>query len=284
MECPLSRVTSFYDGLDHPEGIAVHPDGSVWTGGEAGQIYRIAPDGQACEEVARAEGGFMLGLAFSPDASWLVACDNRARCLWRLDLATRALTRFAAGPEEAPLRIPNFPVFHPDGSLFVSDSGAFGEVSGRVLRFDAAGRGRVWHAGPFAFANGLALSPDGAALYVACSWLPGVERVAIAADGTAGARSVFVRLPRTVPDGLAFDAEGNLFVACYAPSRIYRVAPCGTPHVFVDDWEAHALASPTNLAFGGPGFDELFVANLARWHVARLPAPRRGAPLACHRP
>lgn len=47
MECPIIRVTTFYDDLGHPEGIAVHPDVSIWTGGEAGQIYRIAPDGTA---------------------------------------------------------------------------------------------------------------------------------------------------------------------------------------------------------------------------------------------
>ena len=33
--------------LDHPECIAVHPDGSVWAGGEAGQIYKISADGKA---------------------------------------------------------------------------------------------------------------------------------------------------------------------------------------------------------------------------------------------
>ena len=36
------KISLFADGLDHPECIAVHTDGSVWAGGEAGQIYRIA--------------------------------------------------------------------------------------------------------------------------------------------------------------------------------------------------------------------------------------------------
>ena len=50
----------------------------------------------------------------------------------------------------------------------------------------------------------------------------------------------------------------------------------------MDDWEAHTLSNPTNIAFGGPAFDQLFVANLGRWHVTRLDAGVRGAPLACH--
>jgi gluconolactonase len=107
--------------------------------------------------------------------------------------------------------------------------------------------------------------------------------VAISADGSAGAREVVVTLPETVPDGVAFDAEGNLYICCYAPSRIYRVAPGGEAEVFVDDWEAHTLSNPTNLAFAGKDFDQLLVANLGRWNLTRIEAGVRGAPLACHR-
>jgi hypothetical protein len=28
------KLSIFAEGLDHPEGVAVHPDGSVWCGGE----------------------------------------------------------------------------------------------------------------------------------------------------------------------------------------------------------------------------------------------------------
>lgn len=279
----LDRASIFYDGLDHPECVAVHPDGSVWAGGEAGQIYRIDADGEHAEEVANT-GGFVLGIAFSPDASWLAVCDLKNQCVWQLDLATRNLTEFARTPEDgAPFSIPNFPVFAQDGTLYVSDSGAFREVNGRILTFDTDGKGRVWHAGPFNFANGLALTPDGGALYVVCSWLPGVERIEIREDGTAGARSEVAVLPETVPDGIAFDTEENLYISCYAPSRIYRLPPDGgTPDLFIDDWEAHTLCNPTNLAFGGPDLDHLLTANLGRWHLTRIEAGVRGAPLACH--
>ncbi|MDX1418459.1 MAG: SMP-30/gluconolactonase/LRE family protein [Rubricoccaceae bacterium] len=280
---PLTSVSVFYDGLDHPEGVAVHPDGSIWAGGEAGQLYRITPDGSSVEEVANT-GGFVLGIAFSPDASWLAACDLKQQCVWRLDLDSGTLSEFARAPEDGDaLSIPNYPVFDSAGTLYVSDSGAFREVNGRVLAFDGDGRGRVWHAGPFNFANGMCLSPEGDTLYVVCSWLPGVERVAIRDDGTAGAREVVALLPQTVPDGVAVDADGTLYVSCYTPCRIYRVAPGGAPEVVLDDWEAHTLGNPTNIAFGGPGFDQLFVANLGRWHLSRVEIGVQGAPLACHR-
>src|SRR4051795_10910728 len=69
---PISRAKVFCEGLDHPECLAVHPDGSIWAGGEAGQIYRVSADGSRVDDVA-STGGFILGIAFSPDCSWLAA-------------------------------------------------------------------------------------------------------------------------------------------------------------------------------------------------------------------
>ena len=281
----IDRASVFCEGLDHPEGVAVHPDGSVWAGGEAGQIYRISPDGQKLREVA-STGGFVLGLAFSPGATWLLVCDLRNRCLWRLDPGTGRLQEFARGVGDGDqFKIPNYAAFARDGTLYVSDSGTFRHTDGRILRFDRdhGGRGCVWHAGPFNFANGLALAPDECALYVVCSFAHCVERVEILPDGRAGRRAVFAELPKTIPDGLAFDAAGSLYVSCYAPNQIYSVSPDGQIELLLDDWEAHTLSNPTNIAFGGPQFDQLFTANLGRWHLTRIDLGRVGAPLACHR-
>ena len=271
---PLPGTSIFAEGLDHPECVAIHPDGSVWAGGEGGQIYRIAPDGKKMEIVAKT-GGFVLGLAFSPDASWLAICDIKKGSLWSLDLKSGRLRERMGG-----MSIPNFPVFTRDGRLFVSDSGSFKKNCGKIhiLPPGKNAQGTIWHPGPIFFANGLALSGDEKTLYVAASLLPGIERIQIRADGSAGRRSVFVRLPRSVPDGLAFDAPGNLYVGCYAPNAIYRISPSGKASVFMDDWFGHTFSNPTNLAFRGR---ELFVANLGRWHLTRMKMKVAGAPLAC---
>jgi sugar lactone lactonase YvrE len=277
----LSKSIEFATGLDHPECIAVHPDGTVWAGGEAGQIYRISADGQQVEEVANT-GGFVLGIAFSPGARWMAICDLGKKCVWRLDLTSFKLERLADGAGGHAFNIPNYAVFDQAGNLYVSESGGFRQITGKILKFSPDGQGQVWHEGPFNFANGMALGPGGAHLYLATSFLPGVERVAILPDGSAGERSVYCTLPETVPDGVAFDVDGNLYVSCYTPNKIMKVTPALEVSVLIDDWEGHMLSNPTNIAFGGPGLDQLFTANLGRWHVTKIDAGIRGLPLPSH--
>lgn len=282
MPIPLSRATVFADGLDHPECLAAHPDGSFYAGGELGQIYHITPDGKQVTEIART-GGFTLGIAVSPDATWLAICDLRKQCVFRFDISTRKLTELTRGGDEA-FSIPNHLAFSRDGHLYVTDSGQFGKVTGKIHRFSLEGRGGVWHRGPFNFANGIAIGPDQKSVYVCCTWVPGVEKIEIKRDGTPGKRSVYSRLKKSLPDGLAFDARGNLYVSCYAPARIYKVTRDRKISVFIDDWEAHTLSNPTNIAFGGAKFDELYASNLGRWHLTRIAAKTKGLPLACHPP
>jgi gluconolactonase len=195
MPLPLKRASVFADGLDHPECVAYHPDGTFYAGGEAGQIYRISADGKRVEEIARSDGGFILGVAISPDGTWLAACDLRKKVVWRLDLNGRTLQEFAGG-----FSIPNHLAFTTDGDLYVTDSGAFRQVNGKIYKFDAtapaaSGTPAVQlcqrHCDGTGWQGALRRVHLGA----------GVERVEIREDGSAGKRSVFARFPRTCPDG-----------------------------------------------------------------------------------
>ncbi len=277
----LEKTTVFADGLDHPECIAEHPDGTLWAGGEAGQIYRISSDGTQVKEVANT-GGFILGIAFSPGAKWMAICDLGLKCLWKLDMATLKLEKFSEGADGHQFNIPNYAVFDAEGNLYVTESGEFREVNGCILKYTPDGQGHIWHQGPFNFSNGCALSPKGNYLYIVVSFLPGIERVRINADGTAGDREVFCTLPESVPDGCAFDAAGNLYVSCYAPNKIYKVTPDRVNTVFIDDWEAHTLSNPTNIAFGGKNMEQMFTANLGRWHITKIDAGIKGLALPSH--
>lgn len=281
MALTIEDITTFSDGLDHPECIAVHPDGSVWAGGEAGQIYRVSADGSKVEEINNT-GGFVLGIAFSPNAEWLAVCDLKNKCVWKLTIKNNHLEKFSEGVEGENFKTPNFPVFDSKGKLYVSDSGEFRKVNGKIFCLEKDGKGKIWHLGPFSFANGMALSANQKYLFVVCTWLPGVERIEINSDGTAGKREVYATMPRTCPDGIALDNEGNLYVSCYAPNAIFKVNSNREVTLLVDDWEGHTLANPTNIAFGGVDFKSLFTANLGRWHINKITMEVAGLKLACH--
>ena len=274
----IEDISIFAEGLDHPECVAMHPDGSVWAGGEGGQIYRISPDGNQVSEVGNT-GGFILGIAFHPSGEWLMVCDLGQHCLWKYHIHDARLEKFADGCDGHNFNIPNYAVFDNTGNCYVSESGAFREISGKVLKFDPDGKGSVWHPGPMNFTNGMALDARQEYLYVVSSFLPGVERIRIRPDGSAGETEVYCTLPKTVPDGIAFYAQGNLYVSCYAPNAIFKVTPERTTTCIIDDWEAHTLSNPTNIAFGGPAMDQLFAANLGRWHISRIDLGIVGLPL-----
>ncbi len=280
MQKQLSDISIFFDGLDHPECVAIHPDGSVWAGGEAGQIYRISCDGKKCDEIVNT-GGFILGIAFSCDSAWLAICDLKNHCIWRFDIETQLMSYLAGEASGNLIHIPNYPVFDERGNLYITDSGSFRQINGRILKIDINGKVSVWHKGPFNFPNGMALSANKNALYVVCSWLPGVEKINILSDGSPGVREVVVSMPKTCPDGIALDVKGNLYISCYAPNAIYKVDGKGQIDLLVDDWEAHTISNPTNIAFGGPERKHLFIANLGRWHISLLELDNAGLLLPC---
>ncbi len=138
------------------------------------------------------------------------------------------------------------------------------------------GEGEPWYAQPTNFANGMALSLDRDTLYLVETFARRISRIPIHADGTAGAAEVFVEGIERLPDGLAFDVGGNLYISCYEPSRIFRARPDGRLELLVDDPEAHTMCHPTNCAFRGT---DLFTTNLGRWHVTRVAVGAEGAPL-----
>jgi sugar lactone lactonase YvrE len=270
---PMENVEIFFDGifseprLRHPEGVTIDEEGNVWCGGEGGEIYRIRRDGSDIELVASTEG-FTLGLAFDGNGN-LYTCDLKHASVFRLSVADGSLEPFADGSEGRKIRIPNFPVVDQRRNcLYVSDSYDMEEPGPGIWKFGLdTGEGDLWYDRPMTFANGMALSSEGDFLYVAETFARKITRIPILEDGTAGESVTFVEGIERLPDGLAFDAGGNLYVSCYEPSRIYRVSPDRKIDLLVDDPEAHTLCHPTNCAFRG---EELFTSNLGRWHITRI--------------
>src|SRR4051794_8359308 len=232
------RLTELASGLDHPEGVCWDPvAGVLYAGGELGQLYRVSLEGQV-DEVARVPG-FAHGIAVDAGGAAYVCC--REEGVWRWD--GREVSQVAGGFVFA-----NYPAFGPDGTLYVSDSGAWAADDGCVRAGSETLSGDPRH-----FTNGLAVSPDGAWLWVAESYLPRVGRI----DLASGAYEEVVRLPGTVPDGLALDDAGGVLISCYRPDRVHHLSAAGELTVLAADPQGTLLAAPTNVCFAGPALDRI---------------------------
>lgn len=102
------------------------------------------------------------------------------------------------------------------------------------------------------FANGLAISPDGGALYFNESFAA-VRAFPVLPDGALGEPRLIVHKPDC--DGLALDAEGNLWISGFSSGELLCLRPDGS--------EVRRLALPgaacTNVRFGGADLRDLYV-------------------------
>lgn len=272
---PISTLSILAPGLDHPEGVAWGPDGRVYAGGEAGQVYRVDLVTGAYEAFANT-GGFVLGLAHD-SAGHVYACDQGRREVIRVT-PSGEVSRYSGGSAEQAMRVPNYPVFDRHGNLYVSDSGDWRAQNGFIWRIAPGGQCEVWDRQANGFTNGMCLSVDGASIYVVESCPPRISRIPILPDGSAGSREVVVELPRCVPDGVALDQAGKLHISLYNPNIIY-VFDGGELATLYDDWEQLILIAPTNIAFGGPDLKTLIIANLCGWSLATTTMETAGLPL-----
>jgi sugar lactone lactonase YvrE len=106
--------------------------------------------------------------------------------------------------------------------------------------------------------NGLAWSPDHRTLYHTDSWTRRIDAFDYEPETAAiSAPKALVEFPGGVfPDGMAMDAEGNLWVALWGGGAVVRI----------DTRTGRELAritlpvsQPSSCAFGGPALDALYI-------------------------
>jgi gluconolactonase len=267
-EVPIERFEIFANGLDHPECLAFDGDGYLWAGGEAGQVYRISPEG-SFQTVAEL-GGFCGGVSWTPDDAELFVCNPKHGVV-RVNRSGE-WSVFAESAGDRKLICPNYGVFDRRGDYYVTDSGNWKKHNGCLIRYTADGRGEVI-AGPFGYANGLALSADERTLFMVESDTDSVYRI----DLASGAASVYAEGVGRLPDGLALDANGDLFASCYASDDIHRISGPGEVTLYAYDRWAILLSRPTNIAFQN-GY--IYAANLGRTTITRAHVGRAEKPLA----
>jgi len=267
---------AFSFGKDHCECVAWGPDGYIYAGGEAGQIYRVNLDDGATEIIANL-GVDAIGLCLDAEAN-LYVCSENGHAVYRVTQRGE-VSVYSKGAPNRPMRLPNFPVFDRAGNLYVSDSSDWDGANGCIYCIAPDGTTRVVSATNLRFPNGMALSPDGGVLYFIESNMPGVSKARILPDGSLAQPETVVEMPYTVPDGLAFDVAHNLYISCYVPHRLYRLSPDRRLDIVFDDWQGTLLNAPTNIAFAGADMRTLVFANLGGTWLTKARMSLAGIPL-----
>lgn len=214
-------------------------------------LFRIDSDG----EVNGLSGEIVnpTGVAFDRNGQMFVTS--------RMDGTVYRITQFnEVVPFAKDLGVATGLAFDRKGRMYVGDR------TGTIYRVDNVGEAMEWaHLEPSVSAYHLAFGPDGA-LYVTGPTVSSFDAV-MRIDETGDAELFYRGLGR--PQGLAFDREGNLYVAASLRGRrgIVRIEPDGS-----DAEMAVAGMNVVGLAFSSAG-DMVVATNEA---VYRVPFGARG--------
>src|SRR5688572_5678828 len=208
-----SPVTVLVSGYDSPEGPAFDRDGNLYfVNWLSSSVVRLTLDGDAAEFFNT--GGIPAGLAFHRDGSLYVA-DEGDDIHGVLRIVDGEATTLVDAYDGKSLNGVNDLVFDRDAVLYFSDpwrSSAENPVGGFYRYFPDGTLEQIDHG--LAFPNGVAISPDGAWVYLAETYRNRILRYPMRSDGTVGGREHFAPLPgEHGPDGMAVDEEGILYVA-----------------------------------------------------------------------
>jgi gluconolactonase len=225
---PVEAVAT---GLQFPEGTIFVGNTLYFVDYATSKVLRLGPDGRT-QTVWQQAGCGANGLV-QTSTGLLVACYDSG-VIAEVELDGRRLGTIAADDEGRPFALPNDLTADRKGGVYFSASGS-GSVPGKVFYRGADRRVREV-ASNIRYANGLAVSNDGARLYVAESGANRLLVFTIAPDAGLVDRRVLVELGDILakpgrsaftPDTVRVDAHGNLFIGLYRGGGFAVVAADG---------------------------------------------------------
>jgi gluconolactonase len=286
----------FTNGLSAPEGPVAVPDGTwliVEGGAERGCVTHISADGSTKRVIKKT--GRPNGLAVDSQGVIWVA-ESKHPSLVRLTMDGSAEV-VATACDGEPFLFPNDLCFGPDGAIYLTDSGVFIDefapnnkirpdymsvtYDGRVYRIDV-GTGKVEKLDTaIKFTNGIAFGPD-RSLYVNETLTGNIYRYEGKPGQIAGHRVLFGNVIRPDappgwkgPDGMAFSADGKLYVAVFGQRDITVLSTDGK----VCERIPTAGILPTNLAFALPGRKRIHITEYELGQMEIADVPTDGLPL-----
>lgn len=254
-----------------PEGIAVDKRGNIFVSiAPLGQLWKITP-GSTSPDVFGVVDGItppgdlgLLGLAVDPRGNvyaGVQSANEDANGVWRFHRRTGEAERIA-GTEV--IGIANDLAFDKRGNLYITDSAA-----GAIWRVPKHGALEPWLVGDAniegtgALGLGVPIGANGIehrkrTLYVANTEKALIVAVPIRKGGAPGPSRVVAAFPPefeiapgvmipALPDGLAMDNRGSIYVAAINASRVAKVTRSGDVSTVA---EGDPLDWPSSLAFG----------------------------------
>ncbi len=313
--------------LQRPECILAEPNGTLWAADARGGVARISPDGaqkiitqsfdatfrEASDDARRfTEGTLPNGLAFAKNGDILISNfgtdvlevmgrDGKTRLLYdNIDGEPIGKVNFVLRDSKDRIwltistRIKNWmkaisPSFS-DGYIALADE--------KGLRMVADG---------FSFTNEIRLDAKEEYLYIVETTGQRISRMKVGPDGSLSNREVFgpSKLGKFgFPDGIAFDAFGNLWGTLVMADQIFVITPEGHFHVVLDDTNEGAgmaleqafvedrvtpddmLAAGGTIApwfasvtFGGPDLKTVYIGSLRGTRIPCFQSPVPGLPM-----
>lgn len=140
------------------------------------------------------------------------------------------------------------------GSINFDPLGPGKPIPGSLFRVDPPGRAtKLWDG--IEVTNGLGLSPDRKLLYHCDSPTAAVWVYDVTSDGGVKDRRIFAKMPEGMPDGMAVDAEGGIWVAAVRAGEVVHFSRDGT----VKERIKFPATMVTSLVFGGRDMQDLYV-------------------------
>ena len=238
----VSRTEFLLDLSHYTEGPALDADGNLYvTNLTGGEMLKIDPAGTV---TPWARATCPNGQVVLPNGEHLV-CDSQLQAVSRFsDSGKLVRHEFRGQCAGLPVQTPNDLVVDSAGGVYFTDSVRH---AGRVFYVAPNGKQRVV-AAELDYPNGLVLSADETRLFVAESYQNQVRAIDLREPGVAQSPAmVFALLPRhesglpvdNLPDGLALDKQGRLWIAHYGMQAIQVLSPVGEV--------LHSIATPMPL-------------------------------------
>ena len=297
--------------LSRPESVIATADGRLYATDRRCGVVRVLPTQSTAVPLDIAVEGFTPnGIALLPDGSFLIANIGPTGGVWRLT-APGMVEPYITSLAGQKLYPTNFVELDKQGRIWFT-------VSTRHLPREKAFRAGirdgfvVCHEGGISrvvadhieFCNEGRVAPDGKWFYVNETIGRRVTRFPILPEGGLGPREIFYQFEGRgiFPDGLAFDAEGGVWVASVVSNRLIRIKD-GVAAFILEDCDDESvqdversfsegrlvradidlgaqwsLGNVSSLAFAGKDLKTIYLGSLFRQGLTELKSDVAGAP------